>query len=328
MGTTPIKSLTTLEAGQASPHIPVNELMYFVDTMLNVVIADKDLATPPSSPSSGDTYFVAASPTGDWASQAGKIVTYRNSAWEFTSPSEGTLVYVTDESQIYVYQSNSLVSLAAVAGALQNLSLLGVNTTADATNKLAVSSGASLFNHDGNGHQQKINKNAEADTASVVFQNDFSGRAEFGLIGDDDFSLKVSDDGSTFNDALKFDNSNGAGRFPQGQFNGIETVADDTVATVTVPTAMRKSGIFMFHVQDPSSDFPKIEYSGAFIFDAGGSATAVELGKGANTDIVSTTLAGTTGTDGNASVGPNTSNQIQIENRTGTSRDFRYVFMG
>ncbi len=47
-----------------------------------------------------------------------------------------------------------------------------------------------------------LSKAASADTASLVFQDAFSERAEIGLCGDDNFHFKVSPNGSTFVDAL------------------------------------------------------------------------------------------------------------------------------
>ena len=76
--------------------------------------------------------------------------------------------------------------------------LLGVNTTADTTNRLAVASEAILFNNSGYGVQVKVNKNVVGDTASFLFQTGWSGRAEIGTTGDDNFSFKVSADGSTW----------------------------------------------------------------------------------------------------------------------------------
>src|SRR5258708_26399340 len=60
------------------------------------------LATPPGSPSSGDTYVVAASPTGAWSGQANSIAYWAvdaqdgpsitpniaTGAWEFYTPLE------------------------------------------------------------------------------------------------------------------------------------------------------------------------------------------------------------------------------------------------
>ena len=92
--------------------------------------------------------------------------------------------------------------------------LFGVNTTADATNRLAVKSDAVLFNHDdvtpGSGDMRaKVNKATTADTGSHLFQTNASGRAEFGLVGKDDFSLKVSGDGANWTDAVVIDTDNG-----------------------------------------------------------------------------------------------------------------------
>ena len=84
-------------------------------------------------------------------------------------------------------------------------------------NRLAVASEASLFTHQGSGHQIKINKSAASNTASMLFQTNWQGRAEIGTVGSDDFSFKVSADGATFHSALELEASSGAARFPSGQ---------------------------------------------------------------------------------------------------------------
>lgn len=92
---------------------------------------------------------------------------------------------------------------------------VGINATADATNRLAVASAASLFHHDGDDHRLKINKGSAGDTASLIFQSDFSGRAEFGLPGSDDFEVKVSADGASWHTALAVARQTGKISFPQ-----------------------------------------------------------------------------------------------------------------
>ena len=87
--------------------------------------------------------------------------------------------------------------------------LWGINATADTTNRLAVKSTASLFDNVGNGHQQKINKAAAGDTASTLYQTGYSGRAEYGLTGDDNFHVKVSPNGSSWSEAMVVDRNNG-----------------------------------------------------------------------------------------------------------------------
>lgn len=98
----------------------------------------------------------------------------------------------------------SILSLLNAAGNNQLTGGLGVGGgSADATNRLVVNGPASLFNHNGSGgHQVKLNKALAADTASFLYQTGFSGRAEFGTLANDDFTLKTSANGSTWNDAF------------------------------------------------------------------------------------------------------------------------------
>ena len=66
-----------------------------------------------------------------------------------------------------------------------------------------------LFNHNGAGTQVKLNKNSATDAASFLYQNNFSGRAEIGLTGDDDIHFKVSPNGTSWNDAIIIDKTSG-----------------------------------------------------------------------------------------------------------------------
>ncbi len=54
-----------------------------------------------------------------------------------------------------------------------------------------------------------VNKEADGDTASLLFQSGWSGRAEVGLAGDTDFVFKVSADGSTWIEAIRIDKDTG-----------------------------------------------------------------------------------------------------------------------
>ena len=47
------------------------------------------------------------------------------------------------------------------------------------------------------------------DTASVLFQSGWTGHAEMGIVGDHDFSIKVSETGSAWTEALGFDAASG-----------------------------------------------------------------------------------------------------------------------
>ena len=124
-----------------------------------------------------------------------------------------------------------LADLAALNAAFAQLGIGGA--AADGTNKLAIASAASLFNHAGAGHQQKINKAAAGDTASQLYQTNFSGRAEIGLTGDDDFHFKVSPDGSAWNEAILIDKDSGEVDFPEGFSDPVGTREAVKIVTIT-----------------------------------------------------------------------------------------------
>lgn len=104
----------------------------------------------------------------------------------------------------------STVSAIAMAAANVSALYLGLGgATADATNRFSINAPVSLFNHAGAGHQVKVNKATATDTGAFLFQTGFSGRAEFGLTGSDDFQIKVSNDGATWFNALQLERTSG-----------------------------------------------------------------------------------------------------------------------
>jgi len=212
MTDTPRHAMPEIAAAQAQKHVTHNAALLILDALDNASVIDRDLATPPGSPAEGDTYLIAAAPTGAWTGQVGKIGFYAGAAWNFYPAFKGLMLYVADEAVFIVYNGAAWVLLSTLIGALQNLALLGINTTADATNKLAVKSLAILFDNIGNGTQVKLNKAAAGDSASFLFQTGYSGRAEIGTTGDDNFHFKVSANGSTFKDAITIDKTTGAVR--------------------------------------------------------------------------------------------------------------------
>lgn len=201
MTTTAHLALTLVEQAQAQKEVTINQDFIRVDALLNTGAKSKAVATPPASPSIGDVYIVAGSPTGDWAGQTGKIA-YYDAIWRFITPNEGMTLWVNDENLLYSYDGSAWI-LSCNPTEFQNLTKLGINASADSTNKLSVASSAVLFNHNGAGVQTKLNKNSTSDSASLLYQTGFSGRAEFGTVGDDNFTIKVSGNGSSWLDALK-----------------------------------------------------------------------------------------------------------------------------
>ena len=207
---TPNLKLPYIAPAQAQKHVTHNEAIRALDALVHIAVEDRDLAEPPAEPRDGARYIVANDSTGDWSGQAGTVAAFQDGAWAFYVPREGWTAWVTDENLLIVWDGEAWVA----AGVTNPAPRLGINATADATNRLAVASSASLFNHEGNGHQLKINKASEADTGTILLQTNWSGRAEMGLAGDDDFRFKVSPDGSAWHEAIVIDRTTGSVQLP------------------------------------------------------------------------------------------------------------------
>lgn len=203
MTQTPNLNLPYIMAAQAQKHVTHNEAIRALDAIVQIAVIDKDLTSPPPSPTDGNRYIIAVGAIGEWAGKDDQIAAWQDGAWMYYSPKKGWLTWIEDEEQIYVW-SDSLWKQVGDSD-LQNIPLLGINATADTGSRLSLSSPASLFNHEGDGHQININKNTTSDTASFLFQTNWSGRVELGTTGDDDFHVKVSPDGDTWNNALVID---------------------------------------------------------------------------------------------------------------------------
>lgn len=233
MDQTPNLALPYILPAQAQKHVTHNESLKVIDAILQMAVLDRDLSIPPASPSDGDRYVVGASPTGAWTGHANAIAAFQDGAWSFYTPAEGWMTWVSDEDLAIVWNGTAWVALPIGSGGAAQFTQLGVNATADATNKLAVSSEAVLINHAGAGTQVKLNKSAAPNSASFLFQTAFSGRAEIGTTGDDSFHFKVSPDGATWKDAIIIDKTSGAVSMPftSGGSGSVTNVATGTGLT-------------------------------------------------------------------------------------------------
>ncbi|MCI5044209.1 MAG: DUF2793 domain-containing protein [Aquisalinus sp.] len=209
--------LTYVMAGQAQKHITVNESLQLVDALAQLSCRSATTGAEPASPVAGDVYILPAGKTGsNWAAMAdGNLAAWFDTYWSELPARAGMRAWVEDTNTLLVYDG---AQWSDISSGQESVSTLGINATADAVNRLSVKADAELLSHDnvtpGTGDARKvINKATESNTASVIFQSDFSGRAEFGLTGDDDFHLKVSADGISFIDALVIDKTTGYAGF-------------------------------------------------------------------------------------------------------------------
>jgi hypothetical protein len=200
--------LPFIEGGQAQKHVTHNEALRILDTVIQIAVLDMSHATPPGAPAEGERYVVAAGATGAWAGYTNVIATWQEGTWAFLAPKAGWCLWSIADASIFIFDGTAWQKLAPPA---DNVGHLGVNTAASAPNLLSVKSNAALFTaihaaDGGSGDARvQISKETASNTASVFFSDSYSGHAEFGLTGDDDFRLKVSPDGATWQDAFVID---------------------------------------------------------------------------------------------------------------------------
>lgn len=211
METTPNLDLPYIMPSQAQKHVTHNEAIRALDAIVQLAVLDRALTEPPVGPADGSRYIVADAATGIWSGKDGQIAAFQDGAWAYYPPAEGWLAWVLDENCLLAWDGATW--MAAAVQSVNPAPLVGVNATADASNRLSVGSPAVLFSHDGAGHQVKINKAAAGETASVLYQTGFSGRAEMGLAGDDDFHVKVSVDGASWKEAIVVKGASGRSGF-------------------------------------------------------------------------------------------------------------------
>jgi len=230
MSATARLSLPYIAPQQAQKQVTYNAAMAALDQLVQPAVRSRTTAAPPASPAAGDAYIVAPSATGAWVGKDNRLAIFADGGWSFRIAAEGWLAYVTDIAELSVFRSGAWGRFADIGGA--GLARFGVHAEADLTNRLAIASAGSLFSHDGAGHRLTLNKATAADTASLLFHDNFSGRAELGLTGDDALHVKVSANGSVWTEALTIAQASGLVTLPAGQLAFPATQNPSTGANV------------------------------------------------------------------------------------------------
>jgi hypothetical protein len=204
---------------QAQANVTHNEALMVLDCVAQLAVIDRFVADTPGSASEGDRYIVPAGATGAWASKENQIALMRDGDWLLVQPRAGWRCWVEADQAELVFDGSAWIDAATASLSLQNLAGVGIGGSYDGSTPLSVHGMSSLFSG-AEGHQVKLNKPLPADTASVLFQTAYSGRAEFGLAGDDDFHVKVSPDGSSWSEAIVIDKDTGEVSFPNTSISG------------------------------------------------------------------------------------------------------------
>ena len=319
-------SLPYIQPSQAQKHVTHNAALRILDAATQLSVLEGARAAPPAQPATGDRYLIASGATGDWAGKDGQVAVFDGTGWTCVMPKPGWRADIIATGAQVRFDGAAWV---AALPDLQNVPQIGVQATADATNRLVVASDATLFSHNGSDHRLKINKAADADTASLLFQSGWAARAEIGLSGSNELSVKVGTDGVSLRDALVIDPADASLRVPSGQSYLADVLLDDDSAhSFDIPwsdpsRALIWMGIdltghsFLFSVTGPLAG--AANFTALFTAPAG----TLEFDSGA--------LTGTTGPDGHLSVAIDTGGatpRFYIENRLGAARQITLATLG
>lgn len=204
--------LPLIEPAQAQKHITHNEALARLDALVGLSAKSRTLAVPPPAPVEADMWLVAAGASGAWSGKDGQIALWEAGGWVFLVPRLGLHMLVEDSGETLVLTA---AGWRTHAGDSPVFARLGIGATPDATNRLSVRSPAALFaavdaGSGGSGDARLIiSKEASTNTGSLLFQTNWSGRAEIGNLGSDDFGFKVSAAGVSWITALSLGRSTG-----------------------------------------------------------------------------------------------------------------------
>lgn len=259
--TTSRNSFPYILPSQAQKHVTHNEALRQIDIMVHSAVLGR-VIDPPDAPQEGDCYLVASAGAGVWSEEGDAIAAYADGGWHFLAPKEGWRVWDAQASELLIFTSGEWRQ-ASTLGDPNPVAHVGVNTLSDDQNRFALASPYALFNHDGAGHQLKINKASSSETASLLFQSNWNGCAEMGLAGDNDFRIKVSPDGGQWHEAMVVDATTGAVSLPMTPVSLPDGMnwdpANQRLGFGTTPS-------HSIHVRKPEAD----RLSAVFVFDGYG----------------------------------------------------------
>ena len=250
----PNLDLHYLLASQSQKHVTFNELINKIDALLMLAVSSKSITTPPSAPMEGQSYIIPENATGEWQNKSGKIAYFQNLGWTYMTPKNGFVTMVSDEVQFYFY-NNGWIKLSTTQET-NTFSKIGIGINSDANFPFSTKLNNALFSakyssEGGYGNIRiQLNKEISTKTASFIFQDNWSGQAEFGLIGDDSFAIKTSSDGANWINPFKI---NSAGRIkilgldaPAIAIGNNEIIRLGTNRFINIPKAPNTDGQNLF----------------------------------------------------------------------------------
>lgn len=220
--TTARLSLPWLMPAQAQKHVTVNEALRRLDGLVQAAVQSRSETSEPPSPDEGQGWILPEGATGThWDGFAGgDLVIWQDGTWTRHVPGPGWRVWVIDAAELAVFDGEDWQGFSPGGGNV--FAELGVGTSPDEANPFAAKLNAALWTarEEGEGGsgdlRYTLNKQAPENVLSLLFQSGWQGRAEMGLVGDDDVQLKVSDDGENWKEALRVDSESARVDMPSG----------------------------------------------------------------------------------------------------------------
>lgn len=187
MDLTPRLGLPYLMPNQAQKHVTLNASLARLDALAQIGIVSRALPAPPETPGEGEAWIIADAASSAWEGREQQIAAWQDGAWCFFAPRAGWLADVADEAALIVWTGADWSAAVAAPDELQNMTRLGVGTEADAENPFAAKLNTALWTarYDAEGGdgdlRYTLNKEASANTLSLLVQTGWSGRAEIGI---------------------------------------------------------------------------------------------------------------------------------------------------
>lgn len=106
MTTTPNLALAYIATSQAQKEVTHNAALNDLDFIANITVIDHTLSTPPTAPNTGDSYIIAASPTGAWTGYANAVAGYYG-GWSFKTPQMGWTAFTRNDNRLLYYNGSA-----------------------------------------------------------------------------------------------------------------------------------------------------------------------------------------------------------------------------
>ena len=260
-------SLPLIQPGQSSKHITHNEAVADIDALLHLYIDAQGVNAPPET---GGVVTVGTEPSGIFEGHAGEIAFSDARGWNFMAPRAGMRAVMAETMSLQVHDGANWQPVSGGdASGSTDPETLGINTGADTTNRLSVKSEAILFAADDTSDAPTgdiritANRDGGSDVAAFLFKTAYAADAEFGMLGNTNFTLKTADDTGVLATRLAVDP---AGRLglgtdtPRFALDLDTTDASVTRLAVTNRADSSGSGAGIAVYAGPSERFSLIQY--------------------------------------------------------------------